>query len=126
MTIKMSAIIALREVCESLKSQKTNVRTAYKISKILNKIEAEFSFYQNKFSEIVNDFSEKDENNQPVLTENGQGIKIDPSRIKEAEEKLLELNNIDVNFDITLSLDDLDNLEISISDMQILSQILQE
>ena len=124
MTIKMSTIIALKGVCENLKSQKTSVKTAYKISKILNTIEKEFTFYQTKFAEIINEYSEKDENGQPILINDGQGVKIDPSRLMEAQTKLTELEDLEVEIESNLTIDELEGLEISISDMQHLSYLL--
>ena len=124
MTIKMSTIIALKGVCENLKSQKTSIKTAYKISKILNTIEKEFSFYQTKFSEIINEYAEKDENGQPILINDGQGVKIDPSRLVEAQTKLIELESLEVEIESNLTIDELEGLEISISDMQHLSYLL--
>jgi hypothetical protein len=123
----MSNIIALKGVCENLKSQKTSVKTAYKISKILNAVEKEFEFYQTKFAEIVNEYSEKDENGQPVLINDGQGVKIQPDKISEAQIKMIELEAIEVELIISpLTLDELEGLEISISDMQTLSYIIEE
>lgn len=127
MTLKMSNIIALKGVCENLKSQKTSVKTAYKISKILNAVEKEFEFYQTKFIEIVNEYAEKDENGQPIMTDSGNGVKISPEKIAEAQTKMFELEAIETELNITpLSLDELEGLEISISDMQNLSCIIEE
>lgn len=127
MILKMSNIIALKGVCENLKSQKTSVKTAYKISKILNAVEKEFEFYQTKFAEIVNEYSEKDENGQPVLINGGQGVKIQPDKISEAQTKMVELEAIEVDLTTSpLTLDELEGLEISISDMQTLSYIIEE
>ena len=124
MTIKMSTIIALKGVCENLKSQKTSIKTAYRISKILNTIEKEFTFYQTKFAEIINEYAEKDENGQPILINDGQGVKIDPSRLMEAQTKLTELEGLEVKIESNLTIDELEGLEISISDMQYLSYLL--
>lgn len=124
MTIKMSTITALKGVCENLKSQKTSVKTAYKISKILNTIEKEFTFYQTKFTEIINEYSEKDENGQPILINDGQGVKIEPARLMEAQTKLTELEDLEVEIESNLTIDELEGLEISISDMQHLSYLL--
>ena len=127
MTLKMSNIIALKGVCENLKSQKTSVKTAYKISKILNALEKEFEFYQTKFAEIINEYAEKDENGQPVLINDGQGVKIQPDKISEAQIKMIELEAIEVDLTTSpLTLDELEGLEISISDMQTLSYIIEE
>lgn len=127
MTLKMSNIIALKGVCENLKSQKTSVKTAYKISKILNAVEKEFEFYQTKFTEIINEYAEKDENGQPVLINDGQGVKIQPDKISEAQIKMVELEAIEVDLNtFPLTLDELEGLEISISDMQTLSYVIEE
>ncbi len=127
MTLKMSNIILLKGVCENLKSQKTSVKTAYKISKILSAVEKEFEFYQTKFVEIINEYAEKDENGQPIMTDSGNGVKISPEKITEAQTKMFELEAIETELNITpLSLDELEGLEISISDMQNLSCIIEE
>ena len=127
MTLKMSNIILLKGVCENLKFQKTSVKTAYKISKILNVVEKEFEFYQTKIVEIVNEYAEKDENSQPIMIDGGNGVKINPEKIGEAQTKILELETIETELNITpLSLDELEGLEISISDMQTLSCIIEE
>lgn len=126
MTIKMSTIIALKGVCENLKSQKTSIKTAYKISKILNTIEKEFAFYQTKFTEIINEYAEKDESGQPILINDGQGVKIDPSRLMEAQVKLIELEGLEVEIESNLTIDELEGLEISISDMQHLSELVTD
>ena len=127
MTIKMSTIIALKGVCENLKTQKTSVKTAYKISKILNAVEKEFEFYQTKFAEIINEYAEKDENGQPILINDGQGVKIQSDKISEAQIKIIELEAIEADLTISpLTLDELEGLEISISDMQTLSYIIEE
>lgn len=127
MTLKMSNIIALKGVCENLKSQKTSVKTAYKISKILSAVEKEFEFYQTKFMEIINEYSEKDENGQPVMIDGGNGVKINPEKIAEAQTKMVELETIEAELNIApLSLDELEGLEISISDMQTLSYVIEE
>lgn len=124
MTLKMSNIIALKGVCENLKTQKTSVKTAYKISKILNAVEKEFEFYQTKFAEIINEYAEKDENGQSILVNDGQGVKIDPSHLMEAQTKLIELEGLEVEIESNLTIDEFEGLEISISDMQHLSYLL--
>lgn len=127
MTLKMSEIVSLKGTCENLKEQKASVKTAYKISKALTAIEKEFEFYQNKFSEIIAEFSEKDENGQPILINDGTGVKIAPENREETQKRLIELENVDVELNIKpLSLDELEGLEISISDMQNLSSIIEE
>ena len=127
MTLKMSNIIALKGVCENLKSQKTSVKTAYKISKILSAVEKEFEFYQAKFMEIINEYAEKDENGQPVMTDGGNGVKINPEKIGEAQTKMVELETIEAEINVApLTLDELEGLEISISDMQTLSYVIEE
>ena len=125
MTLKMAEIVFLKGVCENLKQQKTSVKTAYKISKILNAIEKEFEFYQTKFTEIINEFSEKDENGQPILINDGAGVKISQEGREEAQKKLLDLEKVEVELNIKpLSLDELEGLEISINDMQYLSCLI--
>lgn len=127
MTLRITDVVALKSACENLKQQKTSVKTAYKLSKILNAVQKEFEFFQSKFQELIQEYAEKDENGQPIILENGNSVKIAPSRLTEAQQKIDELSNLEVELDISLiSLNELEGLEISISDMQQLACIIDE
>lgn len=114
MTIKMYQIIDSPSIFEKLKSQKVPFKTAHKLTLLMQEIEKHISFYQEKFRELIMEYSKKDEEGNPVPTADGQGVQLIEETTEEAYQKLAELRDLDVELpDTKFSVDDFGNVEIS-------------
>jgi hypothetical protein len=71
MKIIMSDIIKLKELYPKLKDSNPPVKIGYKLVRIFDEIDKQAQIYATMFSEILNDCAQKDENGNPILTENG-------------------------------------------------------
>jgi hypothetical protein len=118
MTIKMYEIIDSPSIFEKLKSQKVPFKTAYKLTLLMQEIEKHINFYQEKFRELIMEYSKKDEEGNPVPTADGQGVQLAERTTAEAYQKLAELRDLDVELpDTKFSVDDFGNVEISVDEM---------
>lgn len=118
MTIKMYQIIDSPSIFEKLKSQKVPFKTAYKLTLLMQEIEKHINFYQEKFRELIMEYSKKDEEGNPVPTADGQGVQLTEETTTEAYQKLAELRDLDVELpDTKFSVDDFGNVEISADEM---------
>ena len=118
MTIKMYQIIDSPSIFEKLKSQKVPFKTAYKLTLLMQEIEKHINFYQEKFRELIMEYSKKDEEGNPVPTADGQGVQLAEETTVEAYQKLAELRDLDVELpDTKFSVDDFGNVEISADEM---------
>lgn len=118
MTIKMYQIIDSPSIFEKLKSQKVPFKTAYKLTLLMQEIEKHINFYQEKFRELIMEYSKKDEEGNPVPTADGQGVQLTEETTAEAYQKLAELRDLDVELpDTRFSVDDFGNVEISADEM---------
>ena len=118
MTIKMYQIIDSPSVFEKLKSQKVPFKTAYKLTLLMQEIEKHINFYQEKFRELIMEYSKKDEEGNPVPTADGQGVQLAEETTAEAYQRLAELRELDVELpDTKFSVDDFGNVEISADEM---------
>lgn len=118
MTIKMYQIIDSPSVFEKLKSQKVPFKTAYKLTLLMQEIEKHINFYQEKFRELIMEYSKKDEEGNPLPTADGQGVQLTEETTAEAHQKLAELRDLDVELpDTKFSVDDFGNVEISADEM---------
>ena len=105
---------------------KISSKLAYKIMKLCKSAIEEEEFYNNKRSEIINEYAEKDENGQVVVSDDGM-ISIIQGKIDEAQAALVELGNIEVDVpNIKFTLAELEELKLSVADMFVLDVFIEE
>ena len=127
MQIKMTDIVALKELYPKLKESKLPAKLAYKLVRIFDEIDKQAQIYAIMFSEIINDCAQKDEKGAPILTENGTQVALLEDKIQECGERMMELNNLMVELDVkyTLTLDDLDMFEeLTLDHIKLLSPFI--
>lgn len=127
MQIKMTDIVALKELYPKLKESKLPAKLAYKLVRIFDEIDKQAQIYATMFSEIINDCAQKDEKGAPILTENGTQVALLEDKIQECGERMMELNNLMVELDVkyTLTLDDLDMFEeLTLDHIKLLSPFI--
>lgn len=118
----MEQIIDFRNSSDFFGSAALPLKGAYKLNKIRKNVEKEADFYSDKFQEIVDTYAKKDEEGNVVFSEDGNQIMIIEDKIEECNEKLLDLQNLEVeieNYD--LKLEDLgENLSCSPDELEAL------
>ena len=103
-----------------LATESVNVKTAYKISRILNKTKDDYEFYQENIKKLFNEYLELNEDGTPVVAEDGINWKTKEGKTEEFMEKVNELYNIEVDFadEYKLSIDDFDGLVVSMDNFK--------
>lgn len=102
---------------ESLWDKSFNIQTQYKILKLKRAIEEEKLIVDQMLNQIIEDYCVRDENNQPVFTQNG-GYKFRNEDLLEIEKKLNEINDTEIQLpDLYFSLDELDGLGLTVNDL---------
>jgi hypothetical protein len=125
--MKMFEVIELSNLYSSIKDNKMPLKTAYKFTTLMRKVEAEVKFYQSEFAKIVEEYGQKDENNQYIFSEDGQSITIVAGKENECNERLLELRNLDVEInDINFTIDELENFNLTIAELNCLLPLIKE
>ena len=104
------------------------IKTAYKLSKLQKAIEEELSFSQGEYKKIVDEYAERDETgNYKFLDEAKTNIQIKPNCIKEAEQKTIELQELEIEFPkITFTLSEFENIELSPEDISGIIDFIEE
>ena len=100
MNIKFQDIINFNINSQRLTKGELPLTCAYKLTKISKILAEEADFYQTEFFKIVDEYGEKDEKGNIKYSEDGTVVLIEPSKQKEAQEKINNLNNYgrDVKF----------------------------
>lgn len=103
------------------------IRTAYKLAKLQKAVENDHDFYVNKLNELIQIYSERGEDGAPLLTEDGNGIRIRKEVLNEFETKVNALWNVEVDApDIKFSLDEFDGLKITVEEAGLLEPFIEE
>jgi hypothetical protein len=78
MKLTLNQINQAYTACLKIKDEKLNIKTAYKLLKLVNELEAEFKNLEQFTKDIVMEYCAKDEKGDPITTttEQGEGITI--------------------------------------------------
>lgn len=127
MILQMSKVVNLQDLHEKIRDQKLSIKVAYKFSKLFTEIDRESEFYRTKLQEIIDKYSEKDEDGNPVPADGGVGIKIQQDLLMECQKELNELFSLEVEFpEIHFTLNELETLELSVDDFSALLPFIEE
>lgn len=127
MTLTMAQGIELQNLLGRLRNEKISIKTAYKFNKVVDILEKELNFYNKQLSKIIDKYALKDENGQPVLSEDKTSIQIKEDKIEDCQREMNELSTItfDIN-DISFTLEELGNINLTILETRILMPLIKE
>ena len=127
MTLKMYQLTDFPSFFEKVKNQKMSFKTSYKLTLLAQEIQKHIDYYQEQFRNLLLEYSKKDENGNPVPTEDGQGVLLVEETLNEAYQKLGELRELDVEVpDSKFSPDDFGDVELSPMEMTIILPFIAE
>ena len=124
--MKMYEILDFSKVYNSIKDEKMSIKTAYKLNKLIKKIEEENNFYNIKFHEIIEQYAEKnDQGEYQYIDENS--IKIKKGKEQECYKKVSELQNLEIEIpNITFSIEELGDINLTIDTVNMLMPFIEE
>ena len=122
--MRIQKILAMEEAIKNLKSKNLPIKTAYRLLKLAEFVATESDNYRNLFRQILDEYAEKNEDGSYVFSKDGTNVIIQKDYIKEANEKVSELNQLEVDVPYTFDLREFENLEISLEDLAPLMDII--
>lgn len=100
-------------------------KTAYKISKLSNFLKDDADFYTERLSQIIEQYGEKDENGEPVIS--GNGYKIQEDKTDDCAAAIKELSEVEAAIpDAKINLSELENVELSPNDIAAIYDFIEE
>ena len=127
MKTTMLKVLDLRDLYTKISAKSLPISTTYKLSKLFNSINSEAEFYSTHLNEVISTYGKKDENGNYILTEDKNGVQIDPDNIAEVESKLKELWNIEVELpDVKFKLSELEKVELTIQEFNNLLPFIED
>lgn len=116
--MKLYEVLSLQEFYNTIKDKKLPIKTTYKLSKLMRRVEEESQFYSAEFAKIVNLYAKK-ENGELIYSQDGTSIEIIPGKENECNEKILELQNLEVNLgEFSFELEEFEGVDVTLFEMQ--------
>lgn len=122
--MRIQKILAMEEAIKNLKSKNLPIKTAYRLLKLAELVSNEAENYRNLFRQILDEYAEKKEDGSYVFSEDGANVIIQKDHIQDANQKVDELNKIDVEIPYTFNIKDFDNIEISLEELAPLMDLI--
>lgn len=124
--MKIEQALEFNELYERLKDTKMPIKTAYKLNKIYAMMEKEIEFYRKGYLDILQRYGQRNEDGTFEMSEDQTGVKIIDGQEEACARDIRELGSIDIILeqDITLSLEELESLEVSVNEMKNLMPFL--
>lgn len=124
--MKMYEILDLQVLYNSISNIKLPLKTTYKFARLMRIAEEEIAFYQKKFKEIIEEYGVKEDGNYKFSAD-GQSIIILPGKENECNEKVFELRNLEIPIEgITFTIEELDGIDVSISELSCLMSLIED
>ena len=127
MQMKMSQVMLLNSLRGQIEGNQYSIKTSYKIAKLFDDIEEEVNFYTKKLKELITQYSQKDENGNPKFSEDGAQCLIQPEKMAECQEKLSELESIEVTLpDYKFDIEEFGELKLTTNEVRALMPLFGE
>lgn len=124
--MKMYEVLELQNLYNSISHIKMPLKVTYKFTRLMKRAQEELEFYQQKFQEIVEEYGVH-ENGQLKLTSDGTSVMIISGKEAECNAKLLELRSLEIPIDnIKFTIEELEGIDISISELSCLMSLIEE
>ena len=124
--MRMYEILELQNLYVGISNTKLPLKTTYKFTRLMKRAEEALNFYQQKFTEIVEEFGVK-EDGEYKLTDDGQSIIIIPGKEAECNERIAELRNLEIEIDnIKFTIEELDPLNVTIAELNRLMSLIED
>lgn len=125
MKLVMLNSLQFRESFEKIAKAKLPVKTSFKLKGITLKIQKELKKYEELRMELLNQLCKKNDQGELEVDEEGKAKFTDDVAQQEFGTKMVELGNVDVEVG-TLSVSDLDAVELSLNDLFVLDGLVVE
>lgn len=123
--VKLIDVIGSTEVIKKLLDSPIKGRTAYKIAKLIKRLDEELALFNESRGKLLNKYAVKDENGQPIIENNG--FKIALEHVEDFNRESAELLNTSITIDAEpIVLAEIENVEFTPNEMLTIEPFITE
>lgn len=126
MKIAMWRIFKILDIYKRVKELKISAKTAYKFNKLCISLDSDVEFYNKELNKIIQMYAERNEDGTVKQSPDG-GVQIKADQIATAQGEIDTLWNLEADSpDIQFTVDELDELQLSIEDFNCMLPFIKE
>lgn len=122
--MRIQKILAMEEAINKLKTKNLPIKTAYRFLKLTTLVATEAENYRTLFRQILDEYAEKKEDGNFKLSDDGQSVILKKEYIQIANQKVQELNEMEVEIPYTFDIKEFENIEVSLEELAPLMDLL--
>jgi hypothetical protein len=128
MKTTLNNLITVRNTLANFADTVVSPRLAYQVAKFIKLTNEDEEFYNTRLRALFDTCAQRNEDGSFRLTENQQGIMLEPEKIEEFNASIFELENVEVDApDIKFALSDMTKeLNMSAKQMMVLMDFIDE
>lgn len=124
--MKLIELLNARKVIAKFSQEKLPVSVSYKLAKLIRSTDSDEVFYNEKISEIINKYRQKDEQGNFIETD-ANGIPLSEKTAEKCKEEIKELENTKVDMpNIKFKVEELGGLRLSVQEIFALDNLISE
>lgn len=125
MRITIKEMLEIQRIAPKLAEANLNIKTAYKVAKLLKNIDSEYTVYVKCVNNILIKYGELD--SEGKLIPSGQGYKIQEGKFDVCEEEINSLLNFEIEIpDVQFNCEEFSNLNLTINELFPLLPFIEE
>lgn len=125
MIITMNQLIKFYKENGIFSNKVLPLKGAFKLNRIKKDIEKDFTFYQEKFKEILEKYAQRDEAGNIKFSDDGEQILIKEGLITECSKELEDLNSMEIEIDnYDFNIEELGDIDCTPEELEILMPFL--
>ena len=127
MNIQLDKTVGIQKTLNDIKDKKIPIKTAYKMAQFSEELDQKVHFYEDKMKQIISNYSEKNEDGNPKVSDDGKSIQLKSECVEQCQKEIYELSTLEVEIkDYEFTLEELDKLELSIEDLKTLMPFIKD
>lgn len=127
MEISVGELLELNRIMNELSNQKLNTILAYKMARILKKVEAEVTTAEESRIKTIMPFIKKDEDGNPIINNDSNTYETIEGKQNEISQALNEFFSTKIKLDLpTLNLKELEQIQLTPRQVEVLMPIIDE
>lgn len=119
--MKLTNILQVNQILSKVKTT-SDFQLDWKIADYICSSKQHIDFYNSKISELLEQYGERNEDGSLIYADNG--IRIKPDATSMLSEKINELNSVEIDFNFSLTYDEVAKCNFDIQDLVFLKQNL--
>lgn len=125
--MKLFEALDFQSFYQKVKNQSLNIRLAYKLNKLNNRLTEEIEFYNAELQRALATYAQVDDEGNFIPNVEGTGFLIKNGMVMECHQKINELQNLEIeDLNITFTLDELENLTITPAELSCIESLIIE